>query len=204
MLTMNLYELLGVSREATADELKKSYRERSKVLHPDKGGDPEEFKKLSEAYAILSDVEKRARYDAGESADSISKVKVSFEDQVMRGLVELFTQIVAKVDTRFINIVEEMRANLRHNIGQLEVNIKNVEARRERLESAVKRIKNPNGDNVFIASALAQIENTRLEIQEYENRKKKTEAGLKFLENYSYDTDQMTSNPQFFTWTTTV
>lgn len=61
------YEVLGVSRTATEDELKKAYRQLAKKYHPDTNpGDKAaeaKFKEASEAYAILSDSEKRGRYD---------------------------------------------------------------------------------------------------------------------------------------------
>ena len=57
------YNILGVSKQATADEIKKSYRKLAIKKHPDKGGNEEEFKKIVEAYEILSDDEKRAVYD---------------------------------------------------------------------------------------------------------------------------------------------
>ncbi|KAJ8900198.1 hypothetical protein K2173_024838 [Erythroxylum novogranatense] len=63
------YEVLGVSRTATQDELKKAYRKSAIVNHPDKGGDPEKFKELSQAYEVLSDPDKRQTYDQyGEDA----------------------------------------------------------------------------------------------------------------------------------------
>jgi curved DNA-binding protein len=60
------YELLGVNRDASADEIKKAYRKLARKYHPDisKEKDAESrMKKLNEAFAVLSDVEKRAAYD---------------------------------------------------------------------------------------------------------------------------------------------
>lgn len=57
------YRTLGVSKNASADELKKNYRKQAVEHHPDKGGDPEVFKKINEAYHVLSDPGKRQEYD---------------------------------------------------------------------------------------------------------------------------------------------
>jgi molecular chaperone DnaJ len=57
------YAALGVSKDATAAEIKKAYRTLARDLHPDKGGDEKRFKEVSEAYAVLSDEKKRAEYD---------------------------------------------------------------------------------------------------------------------------------------------
>jgi curved DNA-binding protein CbpA len=57
------YEVLGVSRNADDKQIKEAYRTMAKHHHPDVGGDAEVFKKITEAYDVLSNYEKRMSYD---------------------------------------------------------------------------------------------------------------------------------------------
>jgi molecular chaperone DnaJ len=59
----DLYEVLGVARTASPEEIKKAYRRRAREHHPDAGGDEEQFKRVTHAHQVLSDPERRARYD---------------------------------------------------------------------------------------------------------------------------------------------
>jgi molecular chaperone DnaJ len=63
MGTENFYEILGVSENASQDEIKKAYRKRAIEHHPDKGGSEEYFKKITEAYENIGDDNKRRDYD---------------------------------------------------------------------------------------------------------------------------------------------
>eukprot|EP00296_Roombia_truncata_P007701 JP446151.1.p1 GENE.JP446151.1~~JP446151.1.p1 ORF type:complete len:418 (+),score=131.86 JP446151.1:37-1290(+) len=58
-----LYDVLGVTKEASAADIKKAYRKEAVKHHPDKGGDPEKFKDLGFAYEVLSNPEKKQIYD---------------------------------------------------------------------------------------------------------------------------------------------
>lgn len=57
------YEVLGIKKGANASEIKKAYRTLAKELHPDKGGDENAFKEVNEAYEVLSDNDKKQKYD---------------------------------------------------------------------------------------------------------------------------------------------
>lgn len=64
MSKRDYYEILGISKGASADEIKKAYRKAAIQHHPDKeGGDEAKFKEASEAYEVLKDTQKRQRYD---------------------------------------------------------------------------------------------------------------------------------------------
>lgn len=60
---LDLYEIFGVPKEASDTDIKKAYKKKALIHHPDKGGDGEKFKALSCAHAILSDPGKRNTYD---------------------------------------------------------------------------------------------------------------------------------------------
>jgi DnaJ family protein A protein 2 len=57
------YELLGVEKTATMDEIKKAFRKSALKNHPDRGGDKDTFQELQGAYEVLSDKDKRDTYD---------------------------------------------------------------------------------------------------------------------------------------------
>jgi len=63
MDSSNLYDQLGVARNATQEEIKKAYKRNALTHHPDKGGDEEAFKSLSRAFETLSDTNRRYNYD---------------------------------------------------------------------------------------------------------------------------------------------
>ncbi len=68
--TPDYYKILGVSRTASADEIKKAFRKLARTHHPDAGGDEAKFKEINEAYEVLGDEKKRELYDQYGTADA--------------------------------------------------------------------------------------------------------------------------------------
>lgn len=63
-MTKNFYDVLGVEKKATQDDIKKAFRKLAQKHHPDKGGDENTFKAITEAYSVLGDERKRREYDS--------------------------------------------------------------------------------------------------------------------------------------------
>lgn len=63
-MAKNYYDILGVDKKATTDDIKKAFRKLAQKHHPDKGGDEAQFKEITEAYSVLGDERKRREYDS--------------------------------------------------------------------------------------------------------------------------------------------
>lgn len=77
---MDYYNILGINKTSSAEEVKKAYRKLAMKCHPDRGGDHHEFQKINEAYDILSNTEKRAAYDFHGNNAFFNNNAQTFED----------------------------------------------------------------------------------------------------------------------------
>ncbi len=89
---MDYYNTLGVPRDADQDTIKRAYRKLAMKHHPDKGGDPNEFQKISEAYETLSNADKRFQYDNPQASPQGFPGGFSFHAQGF-DINDIFSQI---------------------------------------------------------------------------------------------------------------
>lgn len=91
---MDYYQILGVSPSASPEEIKKAYRKLAMLHHPDRGGDTEKFKEISEAYDILSDDNKKRHYDNKGSDWSNPFENFSQQSPYFRDFADIFGERV--------------------------------------------------------------------------------------------------------------
>ncbi len=111
------YAILGVSKDASPEEIKRAYRELAKKYHPDKNrGDPEaeeRFKEINEAYAVLSDPEKRAEYDRRGYVEGAEAYRNVYPEDLFDLFEELFgVRIGGRGRPRGENLTLEVEVDL--------------------------------------------------------------------------------------------
>jgi DnaJ-class molecular chaperone len=190
-MSNELYEILGVSKDANASQIKKAYRKQAQMHHPDKGGDADKFKTLVVAYSVLSDEEKRKKYDNGESVDSITQAAQSLEAEMFSAMLRMFCDIVTQVPVDSSNIVQMIKTNFSTGMRKCDEDIQKDEKMIEKFEKAAKRLKCKSENNIFLTTANAQIANLRKHIETIQKQKQIGEKALKFLDDYDYEFDTM-------------
>lgn len=101
-MNQDYYGVLGVAREATTDEIKRAYRKLAHRYHPDKdGGNEEKFKEINEAYQVLGDAKKRAKFDQfGQSFDGFNAGSggFNFNYEDLGGMGDIFEQFFGRAE----------------------------------------------------------------------------------------------------------
>jgi curved DNA-binding protein CbpA len=151
---MNPYEVLGIEANASPDDIDKAFRRLSLKYHPDHGGDPGQFKQLNEAYAVLSDPERRKLFD--ENGDVSQRKRQRAAESIIAAMVaEAFAQdtrdpirwMQERIDARRVDH-QEMRDKLKAGLVKL---IARITAFRE----ANKGTANPEGRDFVLENLTA-------------------------------------------------
>ena len=136
-----LYYILGVSVDATPEEIRQAYKKLANEHHPDKpSGDALIFKLIKQAYEILSDPEKRQNYDAtgifeGEDAEKVKTARATVE-----GMIDSIIQDES-LELEYIDMVSEIKRVLAYNIKQYGKGMKKLNKSIKRLNKYKKRAK---------------------------------------------------------------
>lgn len=200
MTDTTLYEVLGIATTADAAEIKSAYRSKAQQNHPDKGGDKEAFQLIQEAYEVLSDPDRRARYDSDgtyrHEARPTEEQKVNAAAQ--NGIMQVLTQIIDGIEqveySDLFEVVTKEVAKLRDGIeGERD----GLTKRLDKHEKAVSRIKAKDGhDNVAALLMQAVITSIKGEIEKAEFAVKVGNRMIELIGQHTYEKDDMPEDLQ--------
>jgi curved DNA-binding protein CbpA len=120
------YQQLGVDQHAGIDEIKKAYKRRSKETHPDAGGDAEAFHAVTRALAILSDPDRRAKFDNtgqvdDETIDLTRETALGIIDRFVAEVINdyMLKEMDPRFDPRQLDVIEVVAHKIEEEIAQL-------------------------------------------------------------------------------------
>jgi curved DNA-binding protein CbpA len=158
---MTLYDILDVPPTASPEEIKTAYRKRSRTTHPDHGGSSEEFKKVNEAYAILSKPSSRQHYD---------KTGQTHQDDIDNQLAALFVSILEKEPHK--DPFEVARQIVAHQKKSEEKQVRDSKTTLKKLEKKLADFKkhntpetNPQGYDLFLSILTGRITHAKMAIE---------------------------------------
>lgn len=154
----NLYDVLAIAKDATAEQIKKAYRKLAMKHHPDKGGDELQFKELSKAYSVLSDEAKRKRYDetgqVEEERDPFNEILASF-----------ISDLQDNVDSLNTDIIDIAKKKIKKEIKEINLARIQTENKIKYLNFFLKRIKKDTESNVFNLVTQNKIEQLKSKLE---------------------------------------
>lgn len=198
----DLYDDLGVGKDATKEDIKRAYRRKAKEAHPDRGGNKEEFSRISLAYRILSDDNKRSRYDTKGETDDV--------ENEMALVIEVIGVALEKVEQRggimTIDPLASLKNVIQSDVDQAKQATAQLRDQMASLERKAKRWKH-KGDGLDIIGELfkQQIGSKRGAILHNERAIRIREKALLVLEGYRYEDEGVAPghHPLFMQFRTT-
>ncbi len=166
MKTPDLYDTLGVPRDAKPRDIKQAYRRRATAAHPDKGGSDEELQAINLAYETLSDPEKRARYDATGEVDAAAATMSRGEARFLQALDEALHGMLGVLSESEIGILDTVKRRLSDNKTKVRHALEATERALRKIEKQLGRyelVEDPvtlrpiEGEN-FIESRLRAVQ----------------------------------------------
>ena len=189
----DLYETLGVGRDATPDEIKKAHRAGVKKHHPDRGGERETFEQVQRAFLVLHDPEKRQRYD--ETGDDASASSVDqTQSEVARLVIGAFDRALTELQGNFKrrNVVAKMKALLsadRKRGDEANLMIAKGKAQMEEMRTRLGFTGDGDQTNIIDSALLSRIREADDQQRLNNEMMERVDQAIKHVELYGWEVD---------------
>ena len=143
----SLYTRLGVSENASKEDLKKAYKGKAMEHHPDKGGDSKEFHKINYAYMVLTDDEKREKYDNGEDFEAGDTQ--SPEQKLRQMLFFVMSDLISNLDRDkvvYSDVLKMAKGIIDEQLKQLAIESKKKRREIGKFIEVIKRVRGSDSD----------------------------------------------------------
>lgn len=163
MKKMDPYETLGVPRDASTADVRNAYRAQAKRAHPDGGGTPERFAQLVLARDVLSDAQRRQKYDAtGEIGETpVDNIDARAMNMVMQAVDHVFMTCHQRgIKVEEVDAISDAKKWLSAKLIELKNNQNKGKEHAKKLRSYAERFvnKGPNKIRMMLESRAAEIE----------------------------------------------
>lgn len=182
----SLYHELDIASDATPAEIDKAYRQRARTAHPDAGGSGEAFHRLSHAYAVLSDPERRKAYD-----ETGYEGELAADDIVGRAMERIQALVVSVLESELpfeqVDLIAPIRDTLTKQKSDVGAGIRKLEKQAKRAEAMAARFRRQSGDNLIRRTLERRAADTR-DLAEKTRREEAVFAkAIELLADYSFD-----------------
>ncbi len=191
----DLYEQLGVARDATREAIKKAFRRKAKDAHPDTGGSAEQFHALELAHRVLTDEERRAQYDRDGTTEAEPD---NIDAQAMSVIAANIDQLINDEEAKFKDMVGEIRKALRADIKQAEQSIDNGRKFELRTIDLRKRVKGGKGAEFMQKIFDGKLRDAAQVIASLEKQIVIRRRALELVEDASFDAEKRPHRESFF------
>jgi curved DNA-binding protein CbpA len=178
---VTLYDELGVAPDADETTIKAAHRRAAKLHHPDLGGDRERFDRIQLAFEILSDPDRRRRYDQTGQADDLP---ASSEQQAVLALVRETLMAIVMGQDDLTQVDPKRLANLEKGFAAVDHQLQRLETVRQRLSR-----QSPDGEDLLLALIQHQEYDLNLSRPNIEKGIRMANAAIALLGEYSYRID---------------
>lgn len=158
---MNPYDILGVPKTASTDQIKSAYRKRARDTHPDRGGDGDKFAEVTRAYSILMDPDLRKRFDETGAVDEVNPLTI--RQRMIQIIAQMFNSALAVegergTSLRHFPLIKAMRAQMGQNLAQAyDVAAKHKKSLDDRQFLLARISRTDDGENIFADIIRGQI-----------------------------------------------
>ena len=180
---MDPYLELELPNDADEEEIKLKYRHLANIHHPDKGGDEEKFKRIKEAYEILSDSIRRKSYDMSGDAESNLQIRNNAIDHIN----QMLNSVIPNFDAESGDLIQEMRNQVMAIKAETTNNISICNKFKANLNKVITRLNvNDNKKNLLLDLVQKQLEQRDREHADFTRRILICDIEIEILKDYSY------------------